>query len=1562
MKTTYLHKLTNLTAISGNEIGKLSLLNSVYKDLEYLHKHTNIDISSLFEEFDQNLDFYRIDNFESKLGEDISNSINFKNLIFKSLTIDPNDYYSTRTYELLRSARGAIIYVQLIHNIRLSNKLASTMLGIFKRHNKKLDSILENNQFSKQNLINLRINFPELSIFIEPCIKFFEIELKTHFPPSFGQVTNIRIIDQPQKVFKPNLNNVSEIVNTNTNENSNAQNNNTNPAKNQNWTDDLLKWKLQPYNLSPRHVSGANTYRLMHPQESKVFISIVVKEFLETKQDYLLAIVIIFLLGVSVRRFHFVSINKDLDKHYWLDLDHGCVCYNRNLLINNDSEMLDKDVIKVPLPREVVLRLIETLNLYPKAKTLKDLFPVNQLKLVVNFIKNNSPTSKLCSISRLEISYGQYLFEFCGDDVYSALIAADFSITDKSVFSYFTAKSNVINNICEKSFKNMGFSGKLFKNLTVDVGSPVTLNVDQAIAKIKQLLNEANNAILTLNSKTHVNLEYVWNVQEKISTAVLIVCIYFLGLRDSASGYFAAHQLDLKNKLVIITDKKVTEYLTWRLIPIPEFLCEWLYFYFISLKIISKRIRNFNLDYAKKIYELSEMKGIAELPTFFIYSKKRKIFNPLSSARLRLVVPELFKTNSGRHDLDFLLRESLGSEYINIFMSHALTGQEAFGDRSCLSPEFAFKIIRREIDLLAKKLELPLPANINAPKGKFIKSSESTHFFRTILASKRDLNKAHSSYQLCPFHEYSLLYNRYFLKISDRWKSAPIKCDLSDIVFGLIIFDGVTDYDQLMFCLFELIFGKIYVIKGVEFAVDILKENIGIRRTYISAETFLIANNYSEQFLSLEPLEKCILEKQASDSFGKHISLLHLPYFNRKPTLRDFIFAAEAAKSLLLPSVLRAWGKWHFVGRTRRIESIAREVTGRPELPIEMKSFNKTSTKINTDYKILEILKKFENTKSKNDLKREISNILSSLPLAEDRFLAAFVNHLASNYVEIKSISTIVDHYHTARNLVSLIPSDVFERKEIDTVTLIMRMENFIKNKHQKTTCQYILEMLKNNKKLIVDTQKIKPYVEYLSSSDQKNIEILLNNTRSGSVHNNNQLSAMLELLLNSATRGDETRKIKLKNTYFKNQIFIINILGSKTDNSKRLIVSEVNLWPSLLKIIEKFNTLIGKNSDSYLFSDIADNSLKNSEEIYKKVCKSISQATGSYFARPHNYRNAYISNSISRACTLNAQSEFPAHQLRLHITTSSIQLGHGDEKTSIDEYAIYLDKNYREWMDYENSRLKPNGKFYGSIIKKNPDRLGREIKNIESRLKVAINKILPKTKLKCIDVMSEFTTSELTPQEINKNYPDSDYIKFAQYIILQAKGIEHQEAVYIVEINFDSFEFYYNGLNSLLFGLTGASAFKWTIGKGKKYKKLVTNILKKNNLLLLQQNLSAIQFNTILIAVMSHIIPEDLSQSWSCSKQNLQFIQENKLIERIHWAGFESILFLPKTHLSEKNIYQSMGFSSIEFFSSSKSFYKLSFFPKGTKYAARPTQLGSAMIQINSILLTIISYNLGKH
>ena len=1553
-------KIRRLANLNG--VGELRLIAALINDLKLSQDIFSIELPIIHILNNILVELAPVD-VEKKINQDgiAANAINNFNL--NILTLNPSTKYGPAGIEKIRAVRGLVVYFHLITNIEISKKLLNAINQILRCKDlsqiyyfeelsldveilaKQYDGLTQENPLKKIyatlvayfNLQNKSVNLTIENGLEIKKVKVAEVKLDSKLQHPF---------DNTQDSTK------SEVI----------------PKVSLHY-DDFLRYRLKQYSQSPRQQSGVfNLNKHLHPIEFRDFLRIVSNDFLTSNGELHLAVLLTVFIGVNIANFHFIHFKKTVHQNLWIDLARGQICYNRNFIIRKEEPPTDKDIFRVPLPKELSSKLTKMYAL-KNAENLRDLFQTDiQLlnRQARKYCFNKSLTSHIASLTRLGNSYSRFLLSLCSDEIFSSVISVDYSIAERANMNYFVAKHERLNQICTDAYVTLGFSGQLFTPVDEDIGSVLGISSDQILELLRHVLTDANQALQSLTTRS--NEKALVEIQGKVSKAALILTVISGGLRTSKFGYIANHQIDFENGYLVISDKDNSDYNLWRIVPLATLSKKWLITHQNFLQVLAKRLSNKNKKLSTDIAELALSNGVSVIPPFFKIDKHKKI-HTLTSKDIRKIFKDYgLETNASRHTTDFSLRSAVGNVLINSFMGRASLGQESFGARSCLSLEFAFNQFKLAMDEYFTHAQLPLPIPFSGYKY-LSKMHQSNDIYRTQLAKKRDTRvKQSNAFEECPFYEFTILHSKYFDILVQKWKSQAPEFTIGDLSISVVANDGVSTFNELIEVVWELIGGKIYIL-GDEYTLDVEINGNGKRRIYLSADTLLILNGLVQKRPDTSNLNKEQIAKLIVLESFSTLTKFHENGYELQPSIKDFLKSASAYFSLILPAMLRSWGDGKILARTNRIETLARHTKNKPEPEIFAVEKSAKHRRVDSDREIINLLLKYSsntetlgsNQKRMKNLKKEIESSYSNLYLSEDRILAKFLLYLINECASIESPSTIKNHYFTVRSLLSDLPNYFYETEEIDEI----RLKNYLKINSKLTSSNtvslnYFMKMLGINLRVKATNKPPKPYSELLSINEIRIIKTYILSSKNEPMVKL-QAAGMLELLSTSAIRHEDITKLRVCDVFIGNPSYVYltrkSVGTKKNRNADRVIIDEHNEWQNLAQLVAIAQKLGPSNKKTAIFAAPHNlSSFKHADLLMALISAACKKVTGAISVRPHTFRNSNISNAILDGCSLSSQQDRTPLSLRLLAKELSVAAGHGDEITTISEYCSCMDKLRREWMNYIYTKFIPHPFHLAALIDKNVEVTSRnlKVKSSQSLMHQQLKKLADQIKKRTVPVEHFLSSEKNISEDVDGGNEEFKYVARTRYVAASALDLDEDVIRYLVNLDATDYEY----LKECLETYNAAVNIKWTASAGE------TDILTLDKAFnVVQQNIATLTLTKKDIYGFSHAFSSDLCTPWVCNRNELQTIIDSKIIERLFNAGYEAILTVVKHFDSQafsfRNDFHFVETSNASQFGGKKPF-KISFVPVGTKPAARPRKLQLAMLTVTSCLVAHLSFQLG--
>lgn len=708
-------KLSKISDFNQDFESRVVLISSILRDLNALYEVSQKGLAwrNLFKDelASINVTNETILRFHHKV-------FNFTTLEIKKLIVSPSVNLSADRVKCLFGIRGLICLWHLEHD----KKIPSTLLGqldvLFKAKSLETISLIQNLSLELQHLVNLNDQYPPT----HKWFKFISALIHSLQTVGIGPIINQKSLNATFSIDHNLIGRNSVLLN----EAAEDVSKNKKTYKTIHESGDLFAYNYAGLNrLFRKEFSGiANLFKHYHPDELIQFIPGIVKSFLLTQDDVSLAFLLCLILRCHVSRFHLISLYQREGSNIWLDLDHGYLVWNRLALIKGNGEL---EKVTIPLPVDIVKNLIDKSHNSKQSKTLGDLFGnglPELMKKVRTFTFTNSISSHRPFVTRLHFSYGRFVLHICKDEVYAAAIAVDFSLGVTANFNYVVLESARINEICELTYKKLGFSGEFLTPVFTQVGSSQGQDVDKILHLLNEALHNTNKAFAEINNRS--SMVKLIAVHNQISFSLALLMAITCGFRKARQYSVCNHTLDLKNGLMLIHDKASTDYLSSRLVPIPVVTLDWLYFYKNWLKSFALRLSTKDKQLSADVASLCDEEcGFGNIPLLFYF--QRGVVKPLGSKHIHLVIKNYgLESNLGRHFLDRILRNMLGSALLNAHAGRANLGQESFGMRSALAVTDAMYMLKLALDSQLNNF------NISQPPQKKFGQVYQARFYKTI--------------------------------------------------------------------------------------------------------------------------------------------------------------------------------------------------------------------------------------------------------------------------------------------------------------------------------------------------------------------------------------------------------------------------------------------------------------------------------------------------------------------------------------------------------------------------------------------------------------------------------------------------------------------------------------------------------------------------------------------------------------------------------------------------------------------------------------------------------------
>lgn len=1488
-------KLLFITDCNQDFENQVALLSSVLRDLNALFELTQKGSAwrDLLQEVLASLKLEKevISRFQQKL-------LNFTNLEVKKLIAPLSEKFNVDNIKCLFAVRGLIILWHLDHGKKIPSVLLGQLDVLFKAKNTEAVSFIEKIILNVGSLVALQAEY-------SPDHKWFKF-IST-------LISALQSVEIGPSIDKKSSTAALSFLKQGLAESNSDESNVQVPVllkKESTYKSILDSGDLLRYNLSDlkflfrKDFSGvANLFSDYHPAELSQFIPGVVKAYEANQDDVSFAFLVCLITRCHVSRFHLIALYPNSGSNVWLDLHQGFIVWNRHFLISTGDEV---DPVNIPLPLEIINGLTTKFQQFPNSKTLGDLF-VNQLsslkKLVRKFTFTNSISSHRPFVTRLHFCYGRFILHLCKDEVYAAAIAIDFSLGVTANFNYVVLDPIRINKICEDVYKQLGFSGEFLNPVITAVGS----RQGQEIEKILNLLNEAlhntKTAFAGINNRS--SLEQLVSAHNQIAFGVALMMAVTCGFRKARQYSVCNHTLDLKNGLMLINDKASTEYLTSRLVPIPELTQQWILFYKNWLKSLALRMatraKQFSIDIASICADECSLGGIP----FLFYFHRNKI-KPVGSKHIYLLVTkEGFESNLGRHFLDRILRDSSGSALLNAHAGRANLGQESFGMRSALSVTDAMRELKLAIDNQLENLNILLPPQ--KQPVRYFKSNliKTYHPFSWQKSAKKktqlDLGEP------CPYHEFSFLNASTFEKLITYWVSAELKKDIGQLAISLILMDGILHEEEVLFAVRELVQGRILKIDN-EYFVDVDTPVLGIRRVNLSNITLSVLNSV---ILPADSAKENKLQPQIETSISQ---LLLAVSANGKNSLKAFLEMAEDFYCIRVPGMLREWmcGRQH--ARTLRPETLLRHKLQLRERLSDLGHAKHQQGRVRSNQAIVNALNDAcdkENNKDSNVLRmKKLASVLEGLAgtffSLADNLLAKYAWFLSAECPRIKSPSSVRTHFYVIKPLIQNICLDIDDLDELNTIDWLEVSTNFLSDSSDErkiSSLNYLLRLFKQAeiKSLKQDEARAsRTYVDYPSSAEiELAIRLIYDNTNLSGYQ---KLAAlMLKLMEHLPLRAEDVASLRVSDVFIGESPFIVITSAStgtrKSDNANRVLLLTDPDLINQLNILQKLRVSMskGRHATTSLFGNSEElNSFEGTEELLLIVSDALRCASGSSFVRPHSLRSKYLSENFKQAL-MPQNTLIDALQQRNVLYELSVIAGHADPDVSVKNYVCEFNQIRRSWVDrLILDEVKPSAHFLASITSLSYEAIRKRLQRNFSLADLNVNfqnEVTPQLKARIHDLEQSHLMDHYEYALGTKKESIVLEIQSAQFLACLLLGMEkYAAAAYFnipnlvlkdIEINFNIFvahkgnEFFTN---------LRTDYERFRLGEG---------------FINLAQHFGLWIIDSVQTAQLLRLLPTQMEKPWPVNIKDIPFILEF-IAPRLQQSGFNLTVLIPDINPKE--------------------------------------------------------------
>lgn len=1479
--------------------GELAILDSLSKDLLVLSKSFPTAIKwqelvcALLESLHENraekikIDYRRI--------EKIPSTQHFKYLQAPSIK------FSEGQIIFIRSARAVIFLNHLIKKRQIPQKLAILLKGLFEA---KLSETELPECFDPDSIREVLARIINTGSDLSRLLANVLVGIEEGFAFTEDATSAVRTVVAPMRPT------------TEDSKNESATNNKRERVPHPIHEDgDLLAYLTKQIAFAnPRDFSGVNNhYSGLLPVEIKTYLNQVIEEFRKDRSEHLLVIMLGFHLRVGVGHFNLIHFEYSVGHNVWIDLTAGHLCWNRIPLtkgLDNQETPDATDVFRIPLPSELVLE-IQVKAAAKKATKLGEIFntPIRELKIAARrYAFQNSASAHTPTLTRLAKATGRFYYHLCQDDAYSAAISLDFSVSTQSTFSYFTAAPQRVNEIARNAYAEVGYEPKLFNEVNSFSGSQLFKQKTDLANLLNQELDKALDSFNKLHPKSGLNQLIV--THNHIVYAVSALSVALLALRKAHEFSLCAHTIDLEAGLALVTDKASNQYLTVRVIPIPELLTKWLKFYYAWLSRLANRLLSIAPNLAVRVATAIPTQPLKHASEPLFFHIENNAISPIGTTQLE----DKFKafklpTNASRHIYDFELRALGRPTLVNILLGHANPGQEPFGFSSAISPAIAMEELRCCMNKVVSSMAIIEPLSIEQIcLNRIIGTSVNKKYSPGLWAS-RDADEAtngldkdeKSLIERCPFHEFSLMHSNQFIYLFNKWKSLACEFREIDVVLSLIFFDGVVNVEELLKSFDQLVDGTIYKC-GDRYWVD-AQISVGLRRVYLSLTTLQILHRLNIKS-ALSELE---IENQLISAMEMTFPGILLQKPVAKTMLQQLCEMAADFYALRVHGPLREWLKGLVNARTLRVEALARHHFNYVEPRQSSSGQFRRRRYAGSSEEMRQALKKAVDKSSyvgKNAtrmarLRDEISLLQESLYSLADQVLATFIVFICDT-PGINSPKTVSDHYLKIREFINFSARDAFSLPEFTAQNWSETLQSFLQIRTPGSdwyqTLNYFLKCFGMQCKVdsAADLSKIKPpacppYSDYLSIQEIEKLHDWIQGLNEKEIIKK-QLHWMLNLLTTIPQRREDVVTLRAADLFNLNDLRYLNISEAATGtkksvNSSRVLQLDKETHQYLLSYsAAKMEIFQDKKTGLFSPSENPFN-FDSGNDLLTILGDGMVAVSGAIELSPHRFRTGLITKLAHQALSINSHVD-SIETLTGNLYSLVTFTGHSSFKTIFEHYMNDMEVLRREWVDNASGDLGcPGYKFLASVYDANRETIRRYLSDIPA-LQKYLNGLSSQTVYsfggRVLDTQN-FLVGGLhaypNASQNQQNY--SDYqLSLIQYRMLVMTGISEDSALTYLDITKPERDI--NNKKNHFLEL--ASKTRW-VNDQLLTKQLMTDPYPQRML----QKLAELPMSQDQIISIAQLMPGDLRSPWQLLIDDFRHFQDD-FFQRLRLAGFDSI------------------------------------------------------------------------
>ena len=1309
---------------------------------------------------------------------------------------------------------------------------------------------------------------------------------------------------------------------------------------------------VQQFMGEKQNVGIIERYEYVQKFEIELIVPEIVQDLKDSNISKLaLATLLTFFLHCRPERFSLIALESTPEVTAWLDIQGGCFYWLLNALIERNSRVPEnKKNVCIPLPDEIVSCLHRLqLQHQETPQNLGDLFNCDLTLLDAEckqYLRGKSLTSHRSTLSRLETSYSRYVLAHTNDEVYAAAVGLDFCIGTTSNFNYCVLRGNQLIQVLNRVYKKLGFSEQLLAP-PKDVGSKTGLIYEKVWELVESLSARAHNIISTL--PRNLTFQNIVETHNSLALTVGALLVIFTGHRAAEAYTFSAHTVDLERKLCLICDKRVNDYQTVRLVPIPSLICQWLSLYFSWLESLSYRL-SANKPLAFQVAAAINSTSAQSHPLFFtIYNKQVEAF---STRDFSTVIKELnLPTNFGRHFLDYLLREhGLDSACIMALEGHANLGQEAFGPTSVMSLIRVADKTRDAIDQAIELRKLKPPPEFNPRRYGCTDLRKPRAQFANLLKEKYEIKDKRSAQ--CPFDEKSLESLNALIKHNRAWKKTAGEVGLDDLLYAFTLIDGVASQDELLEVVSRILDGEIYALDN-RFFVDIATKKLGVRRVWVSFSTVLIAAALAE----------------AGDINQLKLNLNNAAF---KSFCKSLVESVAAHFSAYAPGMLAAWTRGEICSRTTRPETLARHHFKCPEKS-EFGYIESNRREVLLDDSLIRKAINRACDTSQNlgtnetrlkHLSAEIDQLLDfQMDEISTLVLAKFTQYLISLQM---AASTISRYYTVVRQFLDYFLDEISELSQLAQINWNEIVKNWQQAERldadsgpETAAVNHFLTFVDSDTKIkgsLHDLNSaVMEYADFPSQEEINKAYDCINNDAALDEATRLKIKVMIGLLAQYALRPSEVRNIRLCDVYAADPVhFVITseAIGKvKTKNANRVLLLKDDQFSTKQNLLQLCDFKTGLPNKAFLFGDEVDGSTLDGSQLLFNVVRHVLFQVAGHDVSIMSFRHFNVTRDVNCAIDTAGKDALKDRKVLSLIAANS---GHGHARTSLQNYCCQLDRQRHKFWEQHLAHVK----------------LCRSISEIKKRMGLSFKGNLPESKpsfLLLMQILSNQFPKTHTRIKNCQNFilkeglisassaePNNKHLAAPyRYCFYTLAGLDPEAAVFLSHIL---------QREKLIFD-EGTSYLRDTLNKDWRDAELIRfrPIIQSAAFLKMNQKLGVMVINDRDAIQIAHAI-NDLNGKWEIRNLKLLDLLERNL--PIYLAADINVEVSVNQNLQvniRKSLRQKPFIQLSEKPMARDVFCQISFWDSGMKSSMRAKHHQDIMIQLNLIFLTKTILVLGE-